>query len=142
MPNPTQAIGRGLIIPVHQGMNAHKPGHKVIERAGLVEETSLIWNHEFWYSGDRWRQHDLSGSHRLHEYQRNAFALAGEHDDVGPVVKRIHLLGRNVSEQSDLLIEAVLVDHFLQPSALGSVAGNQAFKVDSTIAQADAGPHQ
>ncbi len=142
MANPAQPVCWGLISPAYQAVNGCEPGDKVIEGARLIKEARFFRDDELRNSCDGRRQHDFSAGHRLHQHQRDAFALAGQHDNVGTSVQRVHLLAGDVPEQRDVLLEAASPDQRFQPAPFRSFAGNQALNADAAIAQTSARAHQ
>lgn len=74
-----------------------KPGHKGLQRSGLVEKAGQAGVNQFGNAGDRGSDDDFAATHGFHQHKGQAFAATGEHHHVGAVVEGIHLATGNVS---------------------------------------------
>lgn len=80
-------------------MNQQESRYEFSLRAGFVKKSRLACNDQLWNSRNVWSQHNLSPCHGFHQNKRNSFAPAGQHDYIGPVVERVHLLSLHMAEQ-------------------------------------------
>src|SRR5579862_1112698 len=101
----------------------------------MVEKSSAEMLDEFRNPGDRWSQHEFFLSHRLHQHDRNAFALARQHYQVSvPVIGR-KCDSTYVTDQVDAALESHGRDLTLQSGALRPFANDPAKEVETLIAK-------
>src|ERR1700690_967992 len=101
----------------------------------MVEKSRAEMLDEFRNPGDRGSKHEFFLSHRLHEHDRNAFALARHHHQVG-----VPVIGRNrdstyMTDQVHAALESEGRDLALQSRALRPFANNPAKEVETLVAK-------
>lgn len=112
---------------------------KVRQRISLIEKSSLPGGDQLGYSGDRRRQNNSLHRHGLHQRQRNSFAVAGEHYDIGLAVECSQFGAPNVATEFDLILHAHFPNEIVQTLSLFTLAGDYAVELQTSNFQFVAG---
>ncbi len=105
-----------------RSLNEFHSIHKIGDGPLLVEESGFAIQDQFRNSGDAWREDRTAERHGFDQGERKAFALAGEHYEVGSDVEGGKRVPRNVSEKLDIAGQTQVVDQGLQVPSFGALA--------------------
>ena len=93
---------------------------------GAIQKPGLAILYQLWNSCDGRGKNRLAVRHRFHQDQRDAFAAAGEHDQIAQLVAGIELLAGKMAQEFHVLLEVEISNQVFEPGAFRSFAGNQA----------------
>jgi len=143
MPHPVQLFRRrehegmksSFIGRVQERSNLYQPGNEVLERSRLVQKSRLARQDKLRNSSNRRREHELPSRHRLHQHKWKAFATAGKHHDVGPLIKGSHLSSGHMPQQRHAIFQPCLANQGLQATPFRPRAGDRTFEIHAPLVE-------